>query len=163
MLGILGMSVHLHADRWSGYRYHAMSHGSPLRPISDGGGAFASLEALRPAAFVASVADTLPALVCVPGAPAEPMVTLLQDFPAWSMHTSPQLLQDANEAWEYLRSLPTFRRMKDNRINMHIYHGLCCSGHGGSGPQLRNLPQVAGQGCQRAMAYAILQLVGGPL
>ena len=60
--------------------------------LRDGGGAFAALEHTRPAAFLGSLADTLPSLLLVPGSLAKPMVDLLQNCDKWSHPDSPAQL-----------------------------------------------------------------------
>ena len=132
--------------------------------LRDGGGAFAALEHTRPAAFLGSLADTLPSLLLVPGSLAKPMVDLLQNCDKWSHPDSPATLREAAAAWEHLCCLPTFSNMKKNKVNQPIYRLLCTASNISvgsdsdvqTGPTLANLHLTAGRQAQRAFAYVIL-------
>ena len=130
-----------------------------------GGAGAASLHRNRPAAYLGSLADTLPTLAALPR-----LAPLLDAPHTW--HTSPcAALRDAAAAWDYIASL----RDADDALYMHrlrhpdaheshrlVYARLCGLETVGlltddAAPSLEHLGKTAGCQLQRALSHVLME------
>ena len=96
------------------------------------------------------------------------MLTLLRHPDLWSQPAAPATLSEVASAWGTLTALPTFKKMKKNRINSAVYRALsqgraeptasaaASTSTQTAAPKLANLGAAAAKQSQRAFAYAVL-------
>ena len=92
--------------------------------LRGGGEAFAALEHTHPAALLGSFSDCLPSLLLILGTPAACVLTLLRHPDLRSQSAARATLSEVSSAWGTPTTLPTFKRMKKNRINSVVYRAL---------------------------------------
>ena len=130
-----------------------------------GGAGAASLHRNRPAAYLGSIADTLPTLALL-----ERLAPLLDAPHTW--HTSPcPALRDAADAWDYIAGLrdadgaPYLHRLRHpdaHESHQLVYAKLCGFDNVGllsddAAPSLEHLGKTAGCQLQRALSHVLLE------
>ena len=130
-----------------------------------GGAGAASLHRNRPAAYLGSIADTLPTLALL-----ERLAPLLDAPHTW--HTSPcPALRDAADAWDYIAGLrdadgaPYLHRLRHpdaHESHQLVYAKLCGFDNVGllsddAAPSLEHLGKTAGCQLQRALSHVLME------